>query len=107
MSAEENKALARRLIEEMFNRGNLDAADEIFAPDHVNHDPGSPEEIRGPEGFRGNVGVYGTAFPDMRITIEVQVAEWDKLVTRWTGRVTNQGDLLGIPPRAGRARVRG
>ena len=52
MSAEENKALARRLIEEMVNRGNLDAADEIAAPDYVGHDPASPQEIRGPEGLK-------------------------------------------------------
>jgi steroid delta-isomerase-like uncharacterized protein len=107
VSAEENKALARRLIEEMFNRGNLDAADEIFAPDHVNHDPGSPEEIRGPEGFKSYVGVYRTAFPDLRITIEDQVAEGDKVVTRWTASGTHQGDLMGIAPTGRRATVTG
>lgn len=46
MSAEENKALSRRVIEEMFNDGNLDVADELLAPDYVDHDPSSPEQIR-------------------------------------------------------------
>ena len=51
MSEEANKALMRRMVEEILNRGNLEAADEIFVPDYVLHDPASPEEIRGPEGF--------------------------------------------------------
>ncbi len=49
MSTEENKALARRAIEELFNRGNLDVADELFALDYVGQDPASSEEVRGPE----------------------------------------------------------
>jgi steroid delta-isomerase-like uncharacterized protein len=108
VSAEENKALARRLIEEMFNRGNLEAADELFAPDYVNHDPGSPEEIRGgPEGIKRYVGVYRTAFPDLQLTIEDQVTEGDKVATRWTGRGTHQGDLMGIAPTGRRATATG
>jgi len=51
MSAEENKALARRVLEEIFNNGNLDLADELIAPDYVDHDPAMPDDIRGPEGF--------------------------------------------------------
>lgn len=52
VSAEENKVLVRRSFEEVFNQGNLDAIEEIFAPDYVLHDPTSPEEIRGTEGMR-------------------------------------------------------
>ncbi len=107
VSAEDNKALARRLIEEMFNRGNLEAADELFAPDYVNHDPGSPERIRGPEGIKRYVGVYRTAFPDLQLTIEDQVAEGDKVASRWTGRGTHQGDLMGIAPTGNRATTTG
>ena len=66
-SAEENKALARHVIEEMFNNGNLDVADEHIAPDYVNHDPTMPEDIQGPEGFKEYVGAYCTAFPDLHI----------------------------------------
>jgi len=43
MSEEENKVLVRRVIEEMFNEGNLDVADELIAPDYVDHDPAMPE----------------------------------------------------------------
>ena len=47
MSAEENKALARRVLEEMFNNGNLDVADELIAADYVDHDPAMPEDVHG------------------------------------------------------------
>jgi len=56
MSAEQNKALARRVLEEMFNKGNLDVADKLLAPDYVDHDPAMPEDIHGPEGFKEYVG---------------------------------------------------
>jgi predicted SnoaL-like aldol condensation-catalyzing enzyme len=82
MSTEENKALARRVLEEMFNKGNLDLADEVFAPDYVDHDPAMPEDIRGPEGFKEYVSIFRTAFPDLHLEIEDQVAEGDKVVTR-------------------------
>ena len=98
MSTQENKALARRVLEEMFNKGNLDLADEVFAPDYVDHDPAMPEDIRGPEGFKEYVSMFRTAFPDIHIEIEDQVAEGDKVVTRWTGTGTHEGDLMGIAP---------
>ena len=80
--SEENKAIARRVTEELFNRGNLDVADELFAPNFVDHDPASPEDIRGPEGMKQFIAMYRGAFPDIHIVIEDQVAEGDKVVTR-------------------------
>jgi hypothetical protein len=70
MSAEENRALARLVIEEMFNESNLDLADEVFAPDYVDHDLGMPEGIHGSEGFKEFVSMYRTAFPDLHVQIE-------------------------------------
>lgn len=95
--SEENKALARRVIEGCFNQGNLALADELFAPDYVDHDapPGFPAGV---EGFKQQVTMYRTAFPDVHITIEDQVTEGDKIVTRWSARGTHQGELMGIPP---------
>jgi predicted ester cyclase len=98
VSTQENKALARRVLEEMFNKGNLNLADEVFAPDYVDHDPAMPEDIRGPEGFKEYVSIFRTAFPDIHLEIEDQVAEGDKVVTRWTGTGTHEGDLMGIAP---------
>jgi steroid delta-isomerase-like uncharacterized protein len=107
MGVEENKALARRFLEEAFNEGNLGVADEIFASDYVLHDPVIPEEISGPEGIKGFVQMYRSAFPDTHITVENQIAEGDEVVTRWTGRGTHQGDLLASLPAATRLRSQG
>jgi steroid delta-isomerase-like uncharacterized protein len=108
MMSEENKALARRFLEEAFNEGNLGVIDEIVASDYVLHDPASPEEeIRGPEGFKGFVQMYRSAYPDTDITVEDQIAEGDAVVTRWTGRGTHQGELLGVAPSGNRVEVTG
>jgi steroid delta-isomerase-like uncharacterized protein len=97
VSTEENKAVARRVLEEMFNKGNLDVADELLAPQYVDHDPAMPEDVRGPEGFKQYVSGYRSAFSDLHIEIEDQIAEGDKVVTRWTGTGTHDGELAGIP----------
>jgi steroid delta-isomerase-like uncharacterized protein len=104
---EENRAVVRRFLEEIFNEGNLDAADELFAPDYVLHDPAVPEEVRGPEGIKRYVSMYRSAYPDTHITIEDQIAEGDKVVTRWTGQGTHEGELMGIPPSGNRVTVTG
>ena len=107
MSAEENKALARRVIEEMFNKGNLDVAEELIAPDYVDHDPAMPEDIRGPEGFKEYVSAYRSAFSDLHIEIEAQIAEGDLVATRWTGTGTHDGELAGIPATGNRVTLPG
>ncbi len=96
--SEENKAVVRRMIEELFNEGNLDATDEIIARDHSHHDPAMPEEGHGPEDFKQFVAAYRSAFPDLHVQIEDQVAEGDRVSTRWTVTGTHDGDLMGIPP---------
>jgi steroid delta-isomerase-like uncharacterized protein len=105
--SEENKTLARRFLEEAFNEGNLGVVDEIVASDYVLHDPTLPEEVRGPEGVKGFVQMYRSAYPDTAITVEEQIAEGDDVVTRWTGRGTHQGELLGVPPSGNRVEVAG
>ena len=95
--AEDNKAVVRRFIEEIVNRGNLALADTLIAANYVYHGPGGLE-FRGPEGLKQLVTVYRTAFPDLRMTIDDLIAEDDKVVARWTGRGTHKGDLTGIAP---------
>jgi len=81
--SEENKAIARRALEEVFSgQGDLDAAYELFAPNFVGHDPASPEDIRGPEGAKEFASMYRNAFPDVQMSVEDQVAEGDMVVTR-------------------------
>ncbi len=107
MSAQRNKDVVRRVIEELFNQGDLDVVGDLIAPDYVNHDPNMPEDTRGPEGFRDYVAAYRTAFPDMRMTIKAQVAEGDEVATRWTGTGTHDGNLMGIPPTGNRVEITG
>jgi steroid delta-isomerase-like uncharacterized protein len=89
------------------NRRNIDAVDEIYASGFVGHDPAMPEDVRGVEGAREFYGMYQSAFPDVQITIEEQVAEGDTVATRWTARGTHQGELLGVPPSGNRVEVAG
>ena len=93
---EENKAIARRAFEEVWSQGKLDVIDEIYATDFIYHAPTG--EIRGLEEFKQLVTMYRNAYPDLQFTVEDQIAEGDKVVTRWTGNGTHKGELMGIPP---------
>jgi steroid delta-isomerase-like uncharacterized protein len=98
MLSETNKTVSRRFFEEVFGKGKLNVLDEIIANDHVNSGPGSlPGLPMGPEGTKQLVTVYRNAFPDVHFTIDEQVAEGDKVVTRWSAHGTHQGELAGIP----------
>jgi steroid delta-isomerase-like uncharacterized protein len=96
--SEQNKALARRVVDELFVGGNLDLADELVTQDFVGHDVAAPEPIRGPEGLKEQAKGYRDAFPDLGLKIEDQIAEGDRVVTRWTATGTHKGDLFGIAP---------
>jgi steroid delta-isomerase-like uncharacterized protein len=108
MSVEENKAVVRREFEEIFNhRGNLDAAEEIYAPNYVGHEPAFGD-IQGVESAKQFAATYRQAFPDLQSTIEDQVAEGDKVVTRFTSRGTHQGESEDFgPPTGNRIEVTG
>jgi predicted SnoaL-like aldol condensation-catalyzing enzyme len=93
MSAQENKALARRWVEGLFNEGDLDVADEILSPDFVLHVPFDPRELRGPEAVKQFVSTYRHAYPDGHTTIEDQMAQGDMAVNRWRATGTHQGEF--------------
>jgi steroid delta-isomerase-like uncharacterized protein len=93
MSIEENKALVRRLIEEVWNQGHLAVFDELYAPDFLFHDPGLPQVRTREEDKQWIAGVL-KAFPDFHLTIEDLIAEGDQVVMRWTFRGTNTGALV-------------
>ena len=107
MHSEENKAVIRRFLKDFFEGGNLELVDELFAPDYVLHDPAVPGEVRGPEGIKQFVSMYRSAYPDTHFTVEDQIAEGDRVVTRWTGQGTHEGELMGIPPTGNRVTVTG
>lgn len=96
MSTEQNKVLARRLFEEVWNSKNLAVLDEMLAPNFVFHN--SVQTLYGPEGFKQFAKTYHTAFPQAHFTIEDTIAEGDTVVLRWTARGTQSGELLGIQP---------
>jgi steroid delta-isomerase-like uncharacterized protein len=97
MLSETNKTVSRRLFEEVWNKGNMAVLNEIIAKDLVNSGPGTlPGLPTGPEGSKQLVTVYRNAFPDVHFTIDEQIAEGDKVVTRWTAHGTHQGELVGI-----------
>ena len=108
MSTEENKAIARRALEELFSaQGDLDVADELIAPNYIGHDPVSPEDVHGPEGVKEFAGMYRNAFPDVQMSVEDQIAEGDMVATRWIASGTHQGDMMGIAPSGNRVTVSG
>ena len=92
--SEQNKAQVRRVIEEIYNRGDLDVVDEVAASDLVIH--ASSEDIRGRDGVKRYVAALRAGFPDLHLTIEDQIAEGDMVVTRWTARGTHAGEFQGI-----------
>ncbi len=106
--SEENRALVRRELEEIFNEGKLDLADELLSPDYVVHDSALPEPVRGIEGFKRLRARYHSASSDIRTTIDDMIAEDDKVVTRWTTRGTHDnGEMLGVPPTGKQIEVTG
>ena len=105
MSTEDNKTNDRRIYDEAWNQGNMAVVDEGVATTYVGHDPLSP--IHGPEGFKQYLMMIRSAFPDIQMRVEDQMAEGDQLVTRWSGHGTHQGPLMGIPPTGKQGTVTG
>jgi steroid delta-isomerase-like uncharacterized protein len=104
--SDENKAVARRFLE-IFGSGELDALDEVVAPDAVDHDPYNPHADEGLEGAKRTIAMYREAFPDLSFQIDDQIAEGDKVVTRWTGTGTHEGALMGVEPTGNRSSTTG
>jgi predicted ester cyclase len=99
MSAEENKTAVRRLQEESFGGGKPELVDDLLDPDFVRYDPYiEAGEVRGTQTVKDNIVWFRNAFPDLSCTVEEQVAEGDKVVSRWTLRGTHQGDFFGVAP---------
>jgi len=92
--SEENKVLARRFLR-MFEQGDPNMADEIVAVDYTNHD--APDPIIGLAGMKAAVTGFKQAFPDAQLKLAFQLAEGDKVVTRYSWRGTHQGAYFGIP----------
>ena len=105
MSAEENKAIARRGYEAI-NQNNLDALDEVVASDITDHDP-APGQAPGLEGVKQWFSSMHSAFSDFRMNVEDMIAEGDKVVARVSLSGTHQGEFMGIDPTGNRVTITG
>ena len=96
MTTEETKRFMTHFIEEVINRQNIAATDQLVAPDFLEQVP-FPGQGPGREGLKQALQALFTGFPDMHWTVQKQIAEGKKVVTRfrWTG--THSGALMGIP----------
>ncbi|MCA1833264.1 MAG: ester cyclase [Actinomycetota bacterium] len=95
MSTAQNKELARRLYEEVLNKGDLDAIDDMFVEEYDEHDP-LPGQGTGRQGARDRFTALKTGM-DPHFTLEDIIAEGDKVVVRWTNNGTNVGEFAGMP----------
>jgi steroid delta-isomerase-like uncharacterized protein len=108
MSAQENKEKVRRLYEEAFAQGKKEVIDEVLHSDFVCYDPNSEAgEVRGAETVKGEIDYFHNAFPDFFWRVEDQVAEGDKVTTRYTMGGTHQGEFFGVPATGRRGEVSG
>jgi steroid delta-isomerase-like uncharacterized protein len=101
-----NMAVARAVFE-VWSTGELDPLDQLVASDVVHHDPYDPHGADGLAGMRRTIEMNRKAFPDMRLIVEDQVAEGDKVVTRWRGEMTHTGDFVGATPTGHRVTITG
>jgi len=102
---EANKAVAKRVFEEIFNQGRFEVANEIYSPSFVNHghhhrDIGLKQDQDAARGWK-------SAFPDLKMTVSLAVAEGDLVAVLWTGTGTNTGERNGIPATGQKGELRG
>ncbi len=108
MSAEENKEKARRLLEEAFGEGKVELVDDLLDPNFVCYDPNSEAgEIRGADTIKGEIEYFRTAVPDLTYTVEDQIAEGEKVVSRYTATGTHEGEYFGVAGTGNRIEMSG
>ena len=96
MSIEDNKAIVRSFVDEVLNKRDSSAIDRLFATDFVNHTP-QPGVPPTRDGIKRFFSMFLSAFPDLRASINDQVAEENKVMTYMNLKGTQKGDFLGIP----------
>ena len=98
MSPENNKAVFRRFIEEVLQRGNLDAVDELMSPEFVEHEPLPPGLPMTREGAKQFLGMLRGAFSEMEAIVEDEISQGDRVVARLTISGKHTGELAGVAP---------
>ena len=100
-----NKALVRRFVEEVVNRGNKKLLAELVAADHVRHVPDG--DLYGREGVRIDIAEWRAGFPDLKLVLEDLIAEGDRVVSRFVLRGTHAGRVWGFAPSDRRVELAG
>ena len=105
IDAEHGRAAAA--VEAIWNRGELDAADALFAPDYVNHGGLIPDLVRGPEAIKVSVALYRAAFPGFPVAVDELRGDGETAVLRWTARGRHRNSRGGPVAAAGRGSLTG
>ncbi len=105
MSTQANKAIVRRMLDEMNNQGNIRIIDELVAPDFFEHEDPPPGVPRDREGVKQVFTMYHSAFSDIDASINDMIAEDDKVVVFMMVQATQIGEFAGIPPAGKRIAV--
>jgi steroid delta-isomerase-like uncharacterized protein len=106
VSTEANKAVVMRVVDEMWNRGDTAAVDELIAPGMVEHGVFGTG-TGGRDDARDTVARFRSAFPDLVLEAEALIAEGDRVVLHWVGRGTHEGEFMGVPPSGAAITARG
>jgi predicted ester cyclase len=95
-----NRLIGRRVLLELWGQGKLEVADELYAPNYVDHVAKGPEpgQVRGAQGIKQAVTLFRTAFPDLTYTVHEEMAQRDLVWTRFSARGTQMGLFLGVAP---------
>jgi predicted SnoaL-like aldol condensation-catalyzing enzyme len=88
----QSATLVQRVVDEIWNAGNLELADELFAPTYVNHGGLIPDLVQGPEGIKFSVGFYRAAFPGLHVAVDDLAVDKDAVILRWTAAGQAAGD---------------
>jgi len=106
LMSEENKALERRMYEEIFNKKNMDAVEQFYATNWIS-DTLLPGMAPGLEGMKQQHAMINAAFPDMQVKLEDIVAEGDKVACLWTATATHKGEFMETPATGKRVTMKG
>ena len=104
--SEQNKATARAVFE-VWTTGDLPRLDELVATDVVHHDPYDPNAADGLAGMKRTIEANRRTFPDLTIAVEDQIAEGDRVATRWRATMTHRGPTEGPAPSGKRITITG
>ena len=108
MSVEQNKAIVRRVFKEVFVEGNRTAANELYAPTYLHHDPSLPPAMQtSRDVYIQGLDLFHQAFPNFVMTCEILVAEGDKVAALWIFEGINKGEFMGIAPTGRAVKING